>query len=185
MKHIDEHEGGLELFSRGFRRFGIHREGERYVYREWAPGATCVYLFGEFNNWDRTQYLAKKVILKGMQNEYGVWELVISDKVIAPNSRVKAHVKQADGKYQDRIPAWINFATQNEDHTYDGVYIEDNYEWKHNNPTWPNDDLKIYECHIGMSGIEPKVHSYTYFKEHIIDRVVDLGYNAIQIMGVL
>jgi hypothetical protein len=44
---------------------------------------------------------------------------------------VKAHVKLADGRYEDRIPAWINFTKQNPDSSYDGVYVEDKYEFKH------------------------------------------------------
>lgn len=46
-------------------------------------------------------------------------------------------VKLADGKTEDRIPAWINFTHQNPDHSYDGVYVKlNNYKFKHPKPTW-------------------------------------------------
>ena len=48
-----------------------------------------------------------------------------------------------------------------------------------------NDEpLMIYECHIGMSSEEGRVSSYREFQEQILPRIVDLGYNAIQIMAV-
>lgn len=185
IRTLDKNEGGLDKFSRGYDRYGIHKVGDNFVYREWAPGAQCIFLFGDFNGWNKTEHLAKRVYSTLTQNDFGTWELTISGKDIPLYSKVKAHVKLANGIYEDRIPAWINFTKQNEDKSYDGVYVEDDYKFKHENPTWANDGLKIYECHIGMSGISPKVHSYTSFKNVVVDRVADLGYNAIQIMGVL
>ncbi len=39
----------------------------------------------------------------------------------------------------DRIPAWINFTTQNIDLSFDGIYVDlGNYEWKHPKPKWKN-----------------------------------------------
>jgi 1,4-alpha-glucan branching enzyme len=52
-------------------------------------------------------------------------------------------------------------------------------------PDWKNKNVKIYETHIGMSGKEEKVHSFTDFKNTVIPRVLKLGYNVIQIMGVM
>lgn len=43
---------------------------------------------------------------------------------------------------------------------------------------------KIYECHIGMAGIEPRVHSYKEFTQNVLPRVKDLGYNCVQIMAI-
>lgn len=131
------------------------------------------------------QHLAKKVVRDATQDDFGLWELRLEGKQIAEYSRVKAHVMLADGRYEDRIPAWINFTHQNTDLSYDGVYIEDRYQFQHANPIWPNQGLKIYECHVGMSGIEPKVHSFRSFRETVVDRIHSLGYNVIQFMGIL
>ena len=33
--------------------YGLHRNGQgNWVFREWAPNATKIYLIGEFNNWE-------------------------------------------------------------------------------------------------------------------------------------
>jgi 1,4-alpha-glucan branching enzyme len=44
--------------------------------------------------------------------------------------------------------------------------------------------LRIYECHVGMSSQEPRINSYTDFKNEMLPRIRMLGYNAIQIMAV-
>ena len=36
-----------------------------------------------------------------------------------------------------------------------------------------------------MSGVDPKVHSFTYFTENVLPKIEEQGYNVIQIMGVL
>ena len=41
--------------------YGLHRDAKgNWVFREWAPNATKIYLIGEFNNWKRTEAYALK-----------------------------------------------------------------------------------------------------------------------------
>ena len=50
IKTINETEGGLEKFSRGFEKFGFNpQENGDIIYREWAPNATQAYLIGDFS----------------------------------------------------------------------------------------------------------------------------------------
>jgi 1,4-alpha-glucan branching enzyme len=39
-------------------------------YREWAPGAESLSIFGDFNEWKRDEYSAKK-------NQFGVFEITL------------------------------------------------------------------------------------------------------------
>ena len=48
-KQIEDNEGSLEKFSRGYERLGINRTPEGLKYREWAPGAHGVFLTGDFS----------------------------------------------------------------------------------------------------------------------------------------
>lgn len=41
------------------------------------------------------------------------------------------------------------------------------YSWKHEPPKAPK-SLRIYECHVGISGQEPKVASFNEFIEDVI-----------------
>lgn len=50
IKTIDETEGGLEKFSRGYEKFGlvVQSNGD-ILYREWAPNATKANVIGDFS----------------------------------------------------------------------------------------------------------------------------------------
>lgn len=197
---IDANEGGLDAFSQGYKYFGLNRgehEGRGGVwYREWAPNAKAVALIGEFNAWTaRAEDWAVK-------NEFGVWQLFLPDApdgapAIAHGSKVKTRLETAYGEWVDRIPAWIRWATQDAGEVqYNGVYYDPParappgelvegaaYTFRYPRPPRPR-DLRIYECHVGMSSAEPKVSSYTEFRETVLPRIRALGYNAIQIMAI-
>ena len=44
--------------------------------------------------------------------------------------------------------------------------------------------LRIYEAHVGMSSVEPKISTYTEFRDTVLPRIKYLGYNAVQLMAV-
>lgn len=47
---MEEHEGGLDKFSRGYDYFGCHVAADNGVHwREWAPGAEGLFLRGDFS----------------------------------------------------------------------------------------------------------------------------------------
>ena len=199
---IDEHEGGLDAFSQGYKYFGFNRgvsndgSQEGIWYREWAPAANALALVGDFNDWTPApEHWAIK-------NDFGVWQLFLPDladgtSAIAHRSRIKCRLETPAGEHVDRIPAWTKWATQAwdeilfnacywepEGEAEPGVYEpEKKYVFKYNRPERPS-SLRIYECHVGMSSHEPKVNSYLEFKDDMLPRIKKLGYNTIQIMAV-
>jgi hypothetical protein len=50
IKKINENEGGLDKFSKGYEKFGfnVNANGD-ITYREWAPNAVRAYLVGDFS----------------------------------------------------------------------------------------------------------------------------------------
>ncbi|XLT68492.1 hypothetical protein HN873_024931 [Arachis hypogaea] len=50
---IDEHESGLNPFSRDHENFDFKQSVTGITYREWAPGAKLSALIGDFNNWNQ------------------------------------------------------------------------------------------------------------------------------------
>jgi len=50
IKTINETEGGLEKFSRGYEKYGlIVQPNQDIIYREWAPNATQANVIGDFS----------------------------------------------------------------------------------------------------------------------------------------
>ena len=55
---IQELTGGkttLSDFADGHLYFGLHRTASGWVFREWAPNATAIYLIGDFNQWTESE----------------------------------------------------------------------------------------------------------------------------------
>ena len=60
----------LSNFALGYLYYGLHKTNKDWVFREWAPNATELYLIGDFNNWQiNEQFKAAKI------NSNGDWEL--------------------------------------------------------------------------------------------------------------
>ncbi len=169
----------LSDFANGHAYFGFHKEEDRWVYREWAPGAEEMFLTGSFCKWDRTAYPMEK-------RENGVWEISLPLDTLHDGDIVRALVVH-DGEILERIPLYANRVLQNpEDHTWDAVIYdpEEPFCWT-DAGFKPKKKLFIYECHIGMAQEAGKVGSYEEFRVNILPRIRDLGYNTIQIMAIM
>ncbi|KAL7247874.1 hypothetical protein ACSBR2_002724 [Camellia fascicularis] len=151
-EEIDKCEGGLEVFSRGYEKFGFTRSATGITYREWAPGAMSAALIGDFNNWNPNAHTMTR-------NEFGVWEIFLPNNAdgsspIPHGSRVKIHMDTPSG-IKDSIPAWIKFSVQAPGEIpFNAIYYdppeEEKYVFKHPRPKKPK-SLRIYESHVGMS----------------------------------
>ncbi|KAF7016407.1 hypothetical protein CFC21_030024 [Triticum aestivum] len=187
---IDQHEGGLEAFSRGYEKLGFTRSAEGITYREWAPGAHSAALVGDFNNWNPNADAMTR-------DDYGVWEIFLPNNAdgssaIPHGSRVKIRMDTPSG-VKDSISAWIKFSVQAPGEIpFNGIYYdppeEEKYVFQHPQPKRP-ESLRIYESHIGMSSPcdlaqEPKINSYANFRDEVLPRIKRLGYNAVQIMAI-
>ena len=185
---IDQNEGGIELFSRGYEKMGFNRSPEGITYREWAPNATAACLFGDFNQWSTG---ADGVWMT--KNDFGVFEVFMPNNAdgspaISHGTRVKIHLEIEGQEPVDKIPAWIKFAVQAPDEIpFNGIYYDppdsEVYKFQYARPQSPP-ELRIYEAHVGMSSTEPKINSYVEFADDVIPRIAQLGYNAVQLMAV-
>lgn len=185
---IDESEGGLKQFSSSYQNMGIHVVEGGIEYREWAPSANAMYIFGDFNDWNRTAYPLQK-------SQFGIWKCFIPNTPdgkcpIKHSTRVKVSVVTENGETRDRNPAWATFCMQ-DPHTYlfDTVFWnpseQHKYKWKAPAHVKRPHSLRIYECHVGMGSIEPKVALYTEFADNVLPRIKRIGYTAIQIMAIM
>ena len=171
----------LSEFASGHLYFGLHRTDKGWVFREWAPNATEIYLIGDFNGWqEMPEYKLKR--LRNSNN----WELKLKPEALKHGDLYKLKVYW-DGGCGERIPAWVRRVVQDEQTKIFSAQVwnpEKPYKFK-KRVFRPNiAPLLIYECHIGMSQEEEKVGTYTEFREKVLPRVIADGYNCIQIMAV-
>eukprot|EP00741_Cyanophora_paradoxa_P021974 tig00021432_g21211.t1 len=185
-RRIDEHEGGIEKFTRGYEKFGFNRRNGYIEYREWAPGARSLSIMGDFNGWNRDSHKCER-------DQFGCWSIRIPDKAdgspaIAHGSKVKCHLVLANGEHGDRIPAWIKRVVQDPSKSilFDGVYWDppQPYKWKAPRPPKP-EHVRIYEAHVGMGTTECKVGTYVEFRDYVLPRVKALGYTCVQLMAIM
>lgn len=183
----------LSNYANAHLYFGIHYDPVRrgWWFREWLPGATEVFLFGDFNDWERTQYPAEL-----LPDSNGVWSLFLPDKTthgkLRHGSRVKMYVHGADGSWADRIPAYIRRVVQNEttkDYCGQVWELPTPFDWEGDNYnlniyTARDGGPLIYEAHVGMAQEKEGVGTYNEFTEKILPRIKDLGYNTVQLMAI-
>ncbi len=185
-KDIEKRYGSLSAFASAYQEMGLNYDAKKggWWYREWAPGARALSLIGEFNAWDKTKHPLTK-------EKDGIWEIFIDSKSTQINhlDAVKVHITDANGVERDRIPAYIKYATQ-DPKTYDftGRVLNPPKAYKWSDKKFDlegiNENPYIYECHIGMAQEEAGVGSYVDFKEKILPKVKEQGYNVIQFMAI-
>lgn len=187
IKTIDQHEGGMEKFSRGYEKYGfLVAPDQTITYREWAPNSLRAYLIGDFNGWNRDSHEMKR-------DSFGVWEIVLPPHdgraAIEHDSKVKvSFVVPNDHARAERVPAWIKRVTQdlNVSPVYDARFWNPPTKYTFKNPRPPKPaSARIYEAHVGISSPEPKVASYKEFTANMLPRIHRLGYNTIQLMAVM
>jgi alpha amylase, catalytic domain protein len=172
----------LSDFANGYNYYGLHKTNGKWIFREWVPNATNLYLIGDFNNWERSrEYQCKRI-----EGTAGDWELILDEDKIHHGDLFKMYVFWNGGE-GERIPAWAQRVVQDEGTKIFSAQVwfpEEEYQWKHKTFKPNRSPLLIYECHIGMGQDAEKVGTYVEFRKNVLPRIVDEGYNAIQIMAI-
>ena len=159
--------------------YGLHKlKDGRWVFREWAPNATKIYLIGEFNNWKRVDAYALTPIGGGN------WEIYLDSMFLSHGALYKLFIEWPGGG-GERLPSYTTRAVQDPETKVFCAQVwepEKKYRWRHRRPGRREHPL-IYECHIGMSGEAEKVSTFTEFKDNVLPKVAELGYDTLQIMA--
>ena len=159
--------------------YGLHRGPDgSWVFREFAPNATRIYLIGEFNNWKRTDACALKPVGGGN------WEIILPSFFLHHMSLYKIFVEWPGGG-GERLPSYATRCVQDPVTKIFCAQVwapEKPYAWKYPSPGKRENPL-IYECHIGMASEEEKVASFDDFRRDVLPRVARGGYDVLQIMA--
>ena len=171
----------LTEFASGHLYYGLHKMSRGWVFREWAPNATEIYLIGDFNDWQESE----KYKLKRIEGT-GNWEIKLSEKAIKHLDLYKMKVKWNGGE-GERIPAWCQRVVQDDETKIFSAQVwnpKNPYLFKKNKFKVNKSPLLIYECHVGMGQDAERVGTYKEFKDIVLPRVVADGYNCIQVMAI-
>uniref|UniRef100_A0A2P2LZE8 Glycosyl hydrolase family 13 catalytic domain-containing protein n=1 Tax=Rhizophora mucronata TaxID=61149 RepID=A0A2P2LZE8_RHIMU len=103
-------------------------------------------------------------------------------------SRYRVYFNTPNGPLE-RVPAWATYVQPDADGKQPfAIHWEPPpecaYKWNNTRPKVPK-SLRIYECHVGISGSEPKISSFKDFREKVLPHVKEAGYNAIQLIGIV
>ena len=170
----------LAEFANGHMFFGFHRTNEGWFYREWAPGAEKMYLTGDFCGWNRYAHPMTR-------KDGGVFELFLPGRDALKNGQRVRAITVRNGVEMERIPLYATYVVQDKETIqWDAVIhvTDEPFRWT-DGKFKPEKTLYIYETHVGMAQEEPKIGTYTEFKEKILPRIKALGYNTIQIMAIM
>ncbi|MBR2623933.1 MAG: alpha amylase C-terminal domain-containing protein [Paludibacteraceae bacterium] len=170
----------LADFASGYLYFGLHKTSKEWIFREYAPNATELYLIGDFNNWQQ----GPEYQLQNIGN--GVWEIRLPLRAMRHGDLYKLMMHWKGG-FGERIPAWATRVVQ-DDYTkiFSAQVWEPSKPYKFKYKKFkPNcAPLLIYECHIGMAGEKEGISTYSEFRENVLPRIYKAGYNCIQIMAI-
>jgi 1,4-alpha-glucan branching enzyme len=171
----------LADFACGHHYFGLHFSENRWVFREWAPGADKIFIVGDMTEWEKKDEFALKRI-----NWEGVWEISLPPETFKHSDLYRLCIEWPGGE-GNRIPSYATLVVQDPTTLIFNAQVWSParpYAWKCKNFKRSKDAPLIYEAHIGMAQEEPKIGSYREFMDKILPRIITSGYNTIQLMAI-
>lgn len=160
--------------------YGLHRTPEGWVFREWAPNATSIHLIGDHSGWKELPECACTRL-----NDHGDWELKLPADALLHNAHYLLKMRWHGGE-GDRIPAYARRVVQDAASLLFTAQVWDApaYVWQHAPPDAASHPPVIYEAHVGMAQEHAGVGTYIEFREKVLPRVIDAGYNTLQFMAI-
>ena len=170
----------LKEFANGYRYYGFHHVDGGWYYREWAPSADQLYLEGEFNAWNPTSHP-----LTRLDDEN--WEIYLpGDDALWHGCKVKTVVEN-NGIRTEHFPLYTRRAVQNKsNNTFDAEVVDDQVLFPWTDYGFVGEDqLYIYEAHVGMAQEEGRIGTYREFADITLKHIKEAGYNTIQLMAIM
>jgi 1,4-alpha-glucan branching enzyme len=177
-------------FASGHEYYGLHRREGGWVFREWAPNASRVCLVGDFSGWEEREPFALARI-----NDSGDWEGRFPGDSVRHGQNYKLRVYwpargRGDSGAGERIPAYARRVVQNPETKIFSAQVWEppRYRWRHPRTAGTGARAlrapRIYEAHVGMAQEEAGIGTFAGFREKVLPRVVDSGYNVLQLMAI-
>ena len=171
----------LSDFASGHEYYGLHFIDKQWVFREWAPNATSVYVLCDKTKWQEDNKFALE-----KNHQTGVWEGCFPASTFNHEGLFRLRIHWPGGQ-GDRIPSYARRVVQDPVTLIFNAQVwhpETPYGWQLSPAVLSSDPLLIYEAHVGMAQEEGKVGTYKEFTDHILPRIAKTGYNTIQLMAI-
>ena len=165
----------------GHEYFGLHYRHNQWVFREWAPHATAIYLIGDMTDWQEKKEYALQPL-----NADGVWEIHLPQDSFKHGDLYRLRIHWPGG-YGDRIPAYARRVVQDPNTLIFSAQVwcpAPAYRWRCPNFRRADEAPLIYEVHVGMAQEEEKIGSFREFTETVLTRIESAGYNTLQLMAI-
>lgn len=173
----------LSEWASAHHYFGLHQTKRGWVFREWAPNATSMWLVGDFSQWKINPDFELFRI-----HGTDIWEREISKDAIKDGDNYRLEMRW-EGGHGERIPAYARYVVQDPVTNLFSAKVyapQRQYKWKNSSPVKrPSFRPFIYEAHVGMASEEGKVASYMEFRDNILPRIKKAGYNVVQLMAIM
>lgn len=174
-------EGTLSNLAMGHHYYGLHREGERWIFREWAPNATAIFIIGPFTEWkEKAEYKLNKL------NEDGDWEITLPPGALNTGDLYKLMIHWKGGK-GERLPSYARRVIQDDTTKIFSASAwapSEPYKWNNNNFNPGETVPVIYEAHIGMATELEKTGTFREFTLNVLPLIAESGYNTVQLMAI-
>ena len=177
-----------------YKKMGAHvhsKDGINGVYFDvWAPHAKEVAVIGEFNDWNETSHMMKRL----MDPDMGIYELFVPEAT--PGQLYKFLIYTPDGDKLYKADPYASMAEERPG-TASRIVAPFSYKWadekwmkerKAQENFWEQ-PLSIYEVHPGSWKKHPTeendgFYSYRQLAESLADYVCDMGYTHVELMGI-
>lgn len=162
--------------------FGLHKTKSGWVFREWLPNASGVWLVGDFNDWQKSDKFALKY------TGAGIWEGKFPLRAISHLQQYQMLVEWRGGSGW-RLPSAATRTVRGKG--ANGELVFNAQVWTPPKPyVWKHDDAKlaeyplIYESHVGMAQEREGIGTFDEFTDNILPRIAEAGYNCVQLMAI-
>ena len=182
------------LFHQGtnfhaYEYLGVHREGDSFVFRTWAPNADFVSVCGDFNGWNPDADPMTRI------TEGGVWELFLPADRVAVGQCYKYCIRNHGRQFLKADP--YGFSMQRPPETASLVSDISGYPWrdagwlkyrkKHfDRAHYLSQPINIYEMHLGSwkRHEDGSYYSYAETAGELAPYLKQMGYTHVELMPV-
>ncbi len=182
-------KGKLSDWASAHEYYGLHRITKKsvgkvwnWIFREWAPNATSMWLVGDFSNW-KIDPRFELFRIPGTNT----WGREIEGDLIRHGDNYRLEMRWEGGR-GERIPAYARYVRQDATSKLFCAQVyepKEAYQWQHTAPADKDFSPFIYEAHVGMGSEDEKVASYAEFRDNVLPRIKKAGYNTVQLMAIM